>query len=179
MWYHVDLIITPTVPRPSGSNRADRLALACVSGRGHPHRPQPHQDLPGAQGELSFKEGINMDPFFSQQSSSRLTMKGISSWFCTAFSLHQQSMLCLLWSSSTWWKQVPTYIQHTIQLTLVFQGSLHSWHHSWMLRAQIPMWSCISTSHLPASQSFSWLVLISLFVSLVTPSQLKPMALPS
>ena len=139
MWQRFDLGNITTVPCTSGNDRAVCRPLALVPGTWHPRCSWPHQDLPGAQGELSFKEGINMDPFFSQQSSSSLTMKGISSWFCTAFSLHQQSMLCLLWSSSIWSKQVSTYIQHTIQLTLVFQGSLHSWPHSWMLRVQIHM----------------------------------------
>ena len=65
VWYHVDLVITPTVPRSSGNNRANCLGLACVSGRGHPHRPQPHQDIPGPQGEFYVKKRLIYDKLWA------------------------------------------------------------------------------------------------------------------
>ena len=58
-----------------------------------------------------------MDPFFSQQSSSSLTTKDISSWFWEVFSLQLQSMFCLLWSSAICSKQVLTYFQQAIACT--------------------------------------------------------------
>ena len=114
MWYHVDLVITPTVPRPSGSNRADRLALACVSGRGHPHRHQPHQDLPGAQGEFNVKkgEGWYMEAF-SRPSSTSSTTRGSSSWSWAVFSSQPQSIFSLFSESLIWSKQVLTFNVHS------------------------------------------------------------------
>ena len=137
MWDRFDLSNILTVPCASGKDHTVCLPLAFVLILGHPRCSWSHQNLPDTEGESNFKEGTHMDPFFSQQSSSSLTMKGISSWFWEAFSLQQRSMLCLLCSLVIWSKQVLTLFN--IQLhTLVFQERLHCWHFSWVLRAQIP-----------------------------------------
>ena len=86
VWQHYDLGNMAPVPCTSGCGHPLRRALADLSGTGHPHCPQPHQDLPHTQGEFKAKEGIHLDPF-SPLSSISLTTKGSSSKFWEDFSL--------------------------------------------------------------------------------------------
>ena len=63
---------------------------------------------------LTLEERIHMYSILSQQSSSSLTMRGISRGFWEVFLPHQQPMFCLLWSSAIWSNQVLHIIYSTI-----------------------------------------------------------------